>query len=208
MNRLTGSTRASTAEDSPDSVVIHAENAYRLRLLLLLGEGLWELLLLLLLLLLLEAPEPLSGLRLRSLRPSSVAGVGTFLTGALSCALPFACAQAGSADPALIAAGVASWSEGGALPGLGPSGSGFAVPALPSGSGCCFDAKAICAPGGSHDARFAASALSVGCGSVFESRLVPALGLSHGGTLLGPVALPLGTVGTAGSAGRGGRVSC
>ena len=203
MKRLTASIRASTAVDSPDSVVIHAENAHRLRLLLLLGERLWELLLLLLLL---EAPEPLSGLRLRSLRPSSAAGVGTFLTGALSCALPFACAQAGSADPALIAAGVASWSEGGALPGLGPS--GFAVPALPSGSGSCFDAKAICAPGGSHDARFAACALSAGCGSFFESRLVPALGLSHGGTLLGPVALPLGTAGTVGSAGRGGRVSC
>lgn len=206
MKRLTASTRTSTAVDSPDSVVIHAENAYRLRLLLLLGEGLWELLLLLLLLL--EAPEPLSGLRLRSLRPSSAAGVGTVLTGALSCALPFACAQGGSADPALRAAGVASWSEGGALPGLGPSGSGFAVPALPSGSSSCFDAKAICAPGGSHDARLAAGALSAGCGSFFESRLVPALGLSHGGTLLGLVALPLGTAGTAGSAGRGGRVSC
>ena len=204
MKRPTASVRACTAVDSPDSVVIYKKNAHRLRLLLLLlGEGLWELLLLLLLLV--EAPEPLSGRGLRSLRPSSAAGVGTFLTGALSCALPFACAKAGAADPALIAAGVASWSEGGALPELGPTDTGLAAPALPLGSGSCFDAEAISAPGGSHGVRFAAGALSAGCGSFFESRLVPALGLSHGGTLLGPVALLLGT---AGSARSGGWVSC
>ena len=204
MKRLTASIRAFTAVDSPDSVVTHGKNAHRLRLLLLLlVEGLWELLLLLLLLV--EAPEPLSGLALRSLRLSSAAGVGTFLTGALSCALPFACAKVGVADPALIAAGVASWSEGGALPELRPTDIGLAAPALPLGSGSCFDAEAIPAPGGSHGVRFAAGALSAGCGSFFESRLVPALELSHGGILLGPVALLLGT---AGSARRGGWVSC